>query len=653
MAKQTASARRAAKTAKAQAKKAEAKTKRAARAQAKAEKEAKAKALATTKATEIDKLLAQLKSVVDNACERFETDMHDAAQLAFRLQDEFGLTQFKIGAAIGRTQQWVSAGAIAWSAHRPSAANPQVCGRARLVLKELADNALDAGAAINGGRIKDHRFFIEDDGPGLDGTPEQIAELLSIRRPMRSSKLLRLPQRGALGNGLRVVAGAVLASEGSLTVITRNRRIELCPQANGSTAVVKVTEADRPVGTRIEIGFGAALPDDSDPFAWARKAQMMACAGKSYGGRTSPYWYDAAQFHELLLAYGSQPVRSLIAQFDGCTGGKAGEIVAAAGLDRMACADINRQQAARLLETARLQVRPVSPDRLGHVGRDAFRDCQYAMQHGTAVMGSSKPQAEIPFVVEAWAEKEVAGDDVDITAFINRTPSVDEVIAFRSRDKNLCLRGSGLNHYTEDAPKKGAYDIKVNITTAYCPITSDGKAPNLEPFAAKIMTAIAMAMRKAQRAAPKDKKLSQKDVVLDHLDTAIAAASGHGEYRFNERQIFYQLRPIVLEETGQELLIGNFKRILTDYENEHGEIDGMYREPRGSIYHPHRGNTIPLGTLTVEEYERPLWTFNKLGLCREGGLLRGAERQRLAGAARLCANVIQGFYDTGRPRSGR
>jgi hypothetical protein len=38
----------------------------------------------------------------------------------------------------------------------------------------------------------------------------------------------------------------------------------------------------------------------------------------------------------------------------------------------------------------------------------------------------------------------------------------------------------------------------------------------------------------------------------------------------------------------------------------------MYREPRGSIYHPHRKETIPLGTLTVENYERPLWTFNKL-----------------------------------------
>ena len=80
----------------------------------------------------------------------------------------------------------------------------------RLVLKELGDNALDTGAQIRFGQIDNSadKFYVEDDGPGLDGTPEQIAELFSIRRPMRSSKLLRLPQRGALGNGLRVVAGA-------------------------------------------------------------------------------------------------------------------------------------------------------------------------------------------------------------------------------------------------------------------------------------------------------------------------------------------------------------------------------------------------------------------------------------------------------------
>ena len=89
------------------------------------------------------------------------------------------------------------------------------------------------GTRVAAGRIgnEPEKFFVEDTGPGLDGTPEEIADLFSIRRPMRSSKLLRLPQRGALGNGLRVVAGAVLASEGSLAVISRNRRIVLRPEA--------------------------------------------------------------------------------------------------------------------------------------------------------------------------------------------------------------------------------------------------------------------------------------------------------------------------------------------------------------------------------------------------------------------------------------
>jgi hypothetical protein len=106
----------------------------------------------------------------------------------------------------------------------------------RLVLKELGDNALDTGTAVKFGQIDDGRFFVEDAGPGLDGTPSQIAELFSVRRPMRSTKSLRLPQRGALGNGLRVIAGAVLASEGLLTVITRNRRIELRPPRSSTSA---------------------------------------------------------------------------------------------------------------------------------------------------------------------------------------------------------------------------------------------------------------------------------------------------------------------------------------------------------------------------------------------------------------------------------
>lgn len=62
----------------------------------------------------------------------------------------------------------------------------------RLVLKELADNALDTGATVRIGQLPNHSYFIEDGGSGIHGTPEQIARLFSIARPMISTKLLRL-----------------------------------------------------------------------------------------------------------------------------------------------------------------------------------------------------------------------------------------------------------------------------------------------------------------------------------------------------------------------------------------------------------------------------------------------------------------------------
>jgi hypothetical protein len=199
-------------------------------------------------------------------------------------------------------------------------------------------------------------------------TPEEIAQLFSIARPLVSTKLLRLPTRGALGNGLRVVAGAVLASEGSLAVVTRNRRIVLRPERDGTTSVVGAEPTKFPVGTRVEISFGPALPRDADALHWARIACKLAAPGQTYAGRSSPWWYDATQFHELLTASGARPVRELIAHLDGCTGSKAGEIVAAAGLGRAMCKDINGEQARRLLTAARESARQVKPKRLGAVG---------------------------------------------------------------------------------------------------------------------------------------------------------------------------------------------------------------------------------------------------------------------------------------------
>lgn len=54
----------------------------------------------------------------------------------------------------------------------------------------------------------------------------------------------------------------------------------------------------------------------------------------------------------------------------------------------------------------------------------------------------------------------------------------------------------------------------------------------------------------------------------------------------------------------------------------------MYREPRGSIYHPHSGEVISLGTLNVEAYERPEWLFHKVVYIEKEGFAEALKSPR-------------------------
>jgi hypothetical protein len=207
---------------------------------------------------------------------------------------------------------------------------------------------------------------------------------------------LRLSTRGALGNGLRVVAGAVLASSGSLVVTTHNQRITLRPERDGTTTVVSAKPVKRSVGTRIEITLGAALPDDEKALVWARIACRLAGHGETYRGKSSPHWYDPAQFHELLSASGNRPVRGLITNLDGCSGGKAGDIVAEAGLERARCNDITCEQAALLLDAAQKIVRAVNPKRSGPWGPRHFPRMPMVTRTGSCSSALPSPMPRFP-----------------------------------------------------------------------------------------------------------------------------------------------------------------------------------------------------------------------------------------------------------------
>jgi hypothetical protein len=509
----------------------------------------------------------------------------------------------------------------------------------RLVLKELVDNALDAGGAhVRIGAIDEHghpfagrsadcnRFFIQDDGPGIP--VESVARLFSINRPLLSSKLWRLPARGALGNGLRVVAGAVAASDGALEVWTRNRHLVLYPQEDGSTSA-EAFDADFPTGTRIEVVFGERLPHDPAPLQWAEAAIHMAGGSTSYSGKPSPWWYDGDHFFELLRAAGERPVRDLIASLDGCTGAKAGRIAAA--FKNVPCNQLSRHEATGLLKTARAEARPVKPERLGSVGPIHTLPPSHALERGTISLGGREPKATIPFVVESWVYFDAGNKSrPSLSVNVNRTPITGRVEAYRDKGK-LYLNGCGLNFYEINAPK-GWLNITLNVTTPFCPITSDGKEPDLKHFAGHVAGVIGRAASRARRLAPRaaaaGEATTHKAVMLEHLEEGIAKASGNGVYRFNQRQLFYVLRPRVIEAFGAEPSYQNFEKIITDYEEEHGNIPNMYRDPRGTLYHPHKGEDISLGTLAVEKYERPGWTFNKVLYIEKEGFFEALKAAR-------------------------
>lgn len=234
---------------------------------------------------------------------------------------------------------------------------------AAVVVKELLDNALDSAGQCRYGRTPDGGLFVQDDGDGLPGTDADVAALFSVARPLSSSKLLRLPTRGALGNGLRVVAGAVLASGGRLTVKTRGRALRLRPRDSDGGTDPEHVRPWKGLGTRVHVLLGEALPMNGHTFQWADQAAAMAKPiGQTYRGATSPWWYDSDSFYELTRAAVARTVRELVESFAGCSGTKAGDFTG------RPCDSLTRGEAESLLADMRTDNRQVKPKRLGAVG---------------------------------------------------------------------------------------------------------------------------------------------------------------------------------------------------------------------------------------------------------------------------------------------
>jgi hypothetical protein len=55
----------------------------------------------------------------------------------------------------------------------------------------------------------------------------------------------------------------------------------------------------------------------------------------------------------------------------------------------------------------------------------------------------------------------------------------------------------------------------------------------------------------------------------------------------------------------------------------------MYRDERGTLYHPHSGQDIPIGTIAVENYQKPVWTFNKILYIEKEGFFNVLKEKKI------------------------
>jgi len=465
-----------------------------------------------------------------------------------------------------------------------------------LIAKELADNALDISGQCEVGSLRNNGFYVKDNGTGIN--PDILPELFSFNRPLVSSKLLRLPTRGALGNGLRVVVGAVAATNGVIFVSTKGKRNRMVIQPNGRTLAEVMGDYDED-GTLVEVYLGESIQSD---LSWAHDAIKFS-VGDYYKGKTSGYWYTSEAFYELLQAHNGN-VRDLIVEFDGCSGSKAGLILK--DFKHRKSNTLSFTESDKLLYLIRENSKMVNPIRLGQIGElDGYG---YYKNTGEYQLESAIGEfnAEIPFVIEAWVDN---NQRKEITVLVNKTPITADFDIYGNK-KELSIYGCGVYENIKLKPGK----VILNIITPYMPITSDGKAPDMGKCVNEIVEAIQKAGNRAKKLIPVvgAKALSQKDIIINNLEEAIQKASGDGEYRFSQRQLFYAIRPYVLENLDKEPEYGYFCSILTDYESVNGDIDMMYRDNRGTLYHPHLRQDIPVGTIAVENYKRPKWTFNKV-----------------------------------------
>jgi hypothetical protein len=470
----------------------------------------------------------------------------------------------------------------------------------RVVLKELVDNALDMGANVTldrADRIDMIGYVIIDDGPGID--PAEVPRLFAVNRPLLSSKLKRLPLRGMLGHGLRVVMGAVAALNGHISVASRGHRLIMAVEpATGMTRVVK----DEPIAPSPGTALTIALPVfDGDEAFPAHLTIGMAAQGQQYTGPSLPPWHSVDNLHRIFATV--KPELTTVADV-------VREVFGIAKDDSRTARSLTRQDVVTLHAQLCRGAKWSDAD-IGHIGPYSGLGEHYACVRGSVHIDG----ADVPYCIECWVSCRRAergdGDARVQLLLMNRSPSLSRISAHSSAG-GIALDGCGLYRSIPNA-KTAHYIISFSMIAPYIRLASDGKTPVLSDFASPIGEAVKKAAGAAYRSMARPlRSILIKDAAWSVMEAAYLAASDGGRLPATARQIMYAARPAILEMTGCAKFKDTYftQKLLPDYLNSHPEADrdwDVVFDARGHFTEPHTGQTVALGTIDVRKYlgDRP------------------------------------------------
>ena len=383
--------------------------------------------------------------------------------------------------------------------------------------------------------------------------------------------------------------------------------------------------AERFAALNPHLSICATWVDGSRRERWACEAADPEWTKWTPSAPSCPHWYRPADLERLAGAFLSRDrqrktvrlLRDFLGQFNGLSGTiKRKEVIDAVGLQRATLegllrdggAEFDHELVARLLQAMQSVARPIKPEKLGALGRAAVQEVIEA--HGGGDPDTFRYKRiegvddGVPWVAEAaFAYRPDYEAERELICGLNWSPALDSAgDHFRlgyDLGASYCDPGApivilahlicprpefmdrGKTSLAHDCPGFGA------VREAVEQVTRAWKKQRL------------LEIRDYRREYKRDERLqakrapqpvSIKDVVLANISGAIRETSAQGQYEFGERQLFYALRPIVQRVAGKALVLGTFKGILAEYENEHGDIPGMYRKPRGYLYHPHAGD---------------------------------------------------------------